>query len=720
MEQVIGYVERISYQNEENGFSVLQLKCASMQDLVCVVGLFMSINVGETLHCEGVWTRHAVYGRQFECKTYQVKAPSDVLGIKKYLGSGLIKGIGPIYAARIVGVFGKDTLEIIDKASERLKEVGGLGKKRIEMILSCWADQKVVRDVMVFLQGHGVSPAYAQKIFKIYGEKCIAVVQKNPYQLARDVHGIGFKTADKIAETLGVLKDASIRIDSGIEYVLRELADDGHICYPEEKFLPAAESTLDVSKELIIGRMDCLHAENRIERFPLIIEGAPLAHVWFKPYFNAEIGIAQELEKIRKSPSALRPIDPVKALSWVQEKLHIALASAQAEAVAKSCVGKLLIITGGPGTGKSTITKAILKISEQLTSKILLAAPTGRAAKRMTEITGKKAQTIHSLLEYDFRGGFKRKKDNPLDCDLLIVDESSMIDTLLMFSLLKAVPSSCRVIFVGDIHQLPSVGPGVVLQDMIHSLQIPVVTLNEIFRQAQGSMIIMNAHKINQGQFPQIHNPPDSDFFFIEAQTPEEVLSQIVKLVAVRIPSKYGFHALDQIQVLSPMKRGVVGIENLNTVLQEQLNPKNDPLFKAGRRFHTGDKIMQIRNNYKKNVYNGDVGRIVAIDLDEQQVIARFDEAEVLYEFSELDELVLAYAVSVHKYQGSECPCIVMPVHTTHLMMLQRNLLYTGVTRGKKLVILVGTAKALAIAVKNDEIKQRHTGLRHALLGYLN
>lgn len=573
---------------------------------------------------------------------------------------------------------------------------------------------------MVFLQGHGVSPAYAQKIFKNYGEKCIDVVQENPYQLAKDVHGIGFKTADNIAAKLGILKDANTRIDAGIEYVLRSLAEDGHVCYPEDPFLEEAEKTLEVSKELISLRIETLQFENRIEKFPLVVAGNLKPHIWFKPYFNAEIGIAQELQRIRKSISSLRSIDVTKALTWVQNILNLTLAKQQQEAVSESFMNNLLIITGGPGTGKSTITNAILKITEKLSSKILLTAPTGRAAKRMSEITGKKAQTIHSLLEYDFRGGFKRKKDNPLECDLLIVDESSMIDTLLMHSLLKAIPTGARVIFIGDINQLPSVGPGTVLSDMISSRQIPIVTLNEIFRQAQNSKIVVNAHKINQGQFPHLDKAQDSDFFFVEANTPEEIVQQIVKLVAVRLPLKYKFNAIDDIQVLSPMKRGIAGIENLNAVLQEQLNPKQDPLFKAGKRFHEGDKVMQIRNNYKKNVFNGDVGRITLIDMEESQVIVTIDEREILYDFFELDELTLAYAVSVHKYQGSECRCILMPVHTTHAMLLQRNLLYTGVTRGKELVILIGTMKALALAIKNDEIKERHTGLKAALLGYFN
>lgn len=721
MEQVSGYIERITFQSEESGYAVLQLKCVGIRDLVTAVGNFPTISPGETLFCLGNWTVHPSHGRQFEVKSHRIEAPSDLIGIKKYLGSGLIKGIGPVYAAKIVDAFGLDTLNIIDQSPQKLATIKGLGKKRAELILSCWADQRSIRDVMVFLQGHGVSPAYAQKIFKLYREKSVEVVKENPYKLAREVFGIGFKIADAIAEKLGVDKNSPMRIDSGIEFVLMSLSDEGHVCFPMEKFLPIAQEMLDLPKELLPERIDALENEGRICRHTLPLDGSFEPFIWLKSYFFAETGIAKELERIRKTPGMLRTIDIKKALEWVQAKLNIQLAENQAKAVAASFIGKIHIITGGPGTGKSTITKAILAIAEQLTDKILLAAPTGRAAKRMTEITGKKASTIHSLLEVDFKaGGFKRKRENPLDCDLLIIDEASMIDTQLMNHLLKAVPSTARILFVGDIHQLPSVGPGNVLQDMIASLQIPVTTLNEIFRQAQGSRIITNSHKINQGVFPDVSSASDSDFFFVEAPEPEDVLKQIVALVAERVPRKYPFNPILDIQVLAPMKRGVVGTENLNQVLQEILNPQKDALFKAGRKFKKNDKVMQIRNNYQKEVFNGDVGKILAIDMDEQEMLVQFDDREVAYDFSELDELVLAYAISVHKFQGSECPCIVMPVHTTHFKLLHRNLLYTGVTRGKKLVVLVGTKKALMLAVKNDEVKQRYTGLKQALLGTLN
>lgn len=718
MEQVSGYIERITFQNDENGYAVLQLKCKGLKDLVTAVGYFPTISPGETLFCLGQWIVHPSHGRQFEVKSNRIEAPSDIIGIKKYLGSGLIKGIGPVYASKIVDAFGLETLDVIDRHPERLHSIKGLGKKRAELILSCWADQRTVRDVMVFLQGHGVSPAYAQKIFKIYREKSVEIVRENPYKLAREVFGIGFKTADAIAEKLGIEKTSPLRIDAGIEFVLNSLSDDGHVCYPLDKFLPIAQETLDLPVELLPERIESLEKEERIFKHTLLLEGELRPCLWLKHYFFAEVGIAKELERIRTAAGKLRAIDVERALAWVQDKLKIELATNQALAVSASFTSKIHIITGGPGTGKSTITKAILAIAEQLTDKILLAAPTGRAAKRMSEITGKKASTIHVLLEVDFKaGGFKRKRDNPLDCDLIIVDEASMIDTHLMNSLLKAIPSHARILFVGDIHQLPSVGPGNVLQDMIASLQIPVTTLNEIFRQAQGSRIITNSHKINQGIFPDVASSPESDFFFVEALEPEDVLKQIVALTAERVPRKYGFNPIFDIQVLAPMKRGIVGTENLNQVLQDVLNPQKDCLFKAGRKYKQNDKVMQIRNNYQKEVFNGDVGKILSIDMDEQEVIVLFDDREVIYDFSELDELVLAYAISVHKFQGSECPCILMPVHTTHFKLLHRNLLYTGVTRGKKLVILIGTKKALMLAVKNDEVKQRFTGLKQAILG---
>lgn len=718
MEEIVGYIERITFQNPENGYTIAHLKEKNYAQLHCIVGTISGLRPGETLRCQGEWKQHLVYGRQFIVSSHHVEAPADLVGIKKYLGSGLIKGIGPKYAARIVAKFDTETLNIIDKSPERLLEVEGLGKKRVDFICSCWTEQKSIRDVMIFLQSHGVSPAYAQKVFKTYGAQSIKKVQENPFNLARDIFGIGFKTADDIAQKLGIPKDSPGRMDAGIEQTLVDARDDGHVCLPLAKLITLAQEALEAPVEAIESRLPFLAQEGRIEIGQMFHEGVLENYIWLRPLFLSEVGICRRIMRLREAPCHLRSIETSKALDWVQKKLGIELAENQQLAVSQALREKVQIITGGPGTGKSTITKAILAIMEKLTDKIVLAAPTGRAAKRMTEITGKKASTIHSLLEFDFKTGrFKKGNDNPLDCDLIIIDEASMIDTFLMYSLLKAIPDHARTIFVGDVNQLPSVGPGNVLKDIIASRCIPVTTLNEIFRQAAGSRIITNAHRINNGTFPDISNDHTSDFFFVDVEEPEGVLRNILGLVTQRLPTKYGLDPINDIQVLAPMKRGVIGIENLNHVLQEQLNPNPNPLFWSGRRFAPGDKVMQIRNDHKRLVYNGDIGRIKSIDAIEQEMVVTMDDREIIYEFADLDELVLAYAVSIHKYQGSECPCVVMPVHTTHFKLLHRNLLYTGVTRGKKLVVLVGTKKAIAMAVKNDEVKKRYTGLQQALAG---
>lgn len=717
MEQIYGYIERITFHNSENGYTVAQLQQAKRDELTCIVGFMPGIQPGETVRCFGEWKNHLVHGRQFEVANFQVEAPADIVGIRKYLGSGLIKGIGPKYASRIVERFGSDTLFIIENSPEKLLEIAGLGAKRIEKIKACWQNQRSIRDVMVFLQSYGVSPAFAQKIFKTYGDQSITRVKENPFTLARDIFGIGFRTADQLAQKMGIAIDAPQRLDAGIEYVLSQLSGDGHVCYPSEEFIIEAQKILEVSPSQLEERLIFLQQEGRIELKDLLEEGKKRQFAWLKSLFIAEMGIARELQRLKNGKSYLRSIDIDKALTWVQEQLNIQLASNQQQAVACAISSKLHIITGGPGTGKSTITNAILTITHKLTQRILLAAPTGRAAKRMSEITQFKASTIHSLLEFDFKvGGFKRNRDNPLECDLIIIDEASMIDTFLMYSLLKALPNHTRIIFVGDINQLPSVGPGNVLKDMISSLSLPVTTLTEIFRQASGSHIILNAHRINRGMFPQLYNGQDSDFFFMECQENQDVLNTIVKLVAQRLPNRYGFNPTADIQVLAPMKKGVIGTENLNQTLQQTLNSKEFALFRSGHKFQIGDKVMQIRNDYKKEVFNGDIGYIQDIDTEEQQVLVRFEERDVLYDYSDLDELVLAYAISIHKFQGSECPCVVMPVHTSHFMLLHRNLLYTGITRGKKLVVLVGTKKALAIAVKKDDVQKRHTSLQQTLM----
>ncbi|MFT4552098.1 MAG: exodeoxyribonuclease V alpha subunit [Chlamydiales bacterium] len=717
MDELEGHVDRITFQNEENGFTVAKIKVSNAVDLICVVGLMPALQPGESIRAEGEWKVNPQFGRQFDVSKYRVEAPSDIIGIQKYLESGLIKGIGPVYAKKIIKVFGIETLNVIESETDRLKEIPGIGAKRIEQIRTCWKEQHAVRDIMIFLQGFGITPAFAQKIFKAYRSKSIEKVKENPYNLSRDIHGIGFKMSDRIAQSMGIAQDSDERIDAGVEHVLKELSGDGHACYPVHEFLPIAHEILEVDPEKVASRLEGLELENRIVIASIIHQGDDTPFIWLKPLYSSETGIGREVQRLRTAPSTLRQIDTDKAIEWVQEQLKITLAPLQEKAVSLAVKEKFLIITGGPGTGKSTITNAILTITGFLSSRILLAAPTGRAAKRMAEITGREAKTIHSLLEFDFRiMGFKKNRDNPLECDLLIIDEASMIDTFLMYSLVKAIPNEARIVFVGDIDQLPSVGPGNVLRDLINCKRLPVVMLKDIFRQAAGSAITTNAHKINSGHFPDIRNGFNSDFYFITREEKEHVLETIINLVSSRLPKKYGFKPLEDIQVLAPMKRGLIGTENLNNVLQSILNPQGEGIQRNGFRFLVGDKVMQIRNNYRKEVFNGDVGRIIEVNTSDMQIMVRFGEIDVDYEWKELDELMLAYAVSVHKFQGSECPCVVMPVHTSHFKLLHRNLLYTGVTRGKKLVVLVGNRKALAIAVRNNEVQKRYTALQQSLL----
>lgn len=720
MEEIVGYIERITFQNPENGYTVAQLKVRGHQQLVCLVGHLTALRPGETVRCQGAWKNHLVHGRQFEVEHYQAEAPADLIGIRKYLGSGLIEGIGPIYAERIVACFGMETLTVLDQNPNKLLDVPGIGKKRLTSLISSWADQRSIREVMIFLQGHGVSPAFAQKIFKCYGPQSIDRVKTNPYGLARDIKGIGFRVADAIATNLGLPKDSPHRLEAGLEFVLSSVSDEGHVCYPQEELLAAAQKILEVDATLLAERLQSLEQDKRIVMESRNVEGQKLPLVWSKALYVCETGIAKELERLVRSPSPLRSVNASKAVAWAQEKLHLHLADNQHAAVVEALREKVMVITGGPGTGKSTITKIILAIYKELTPEIVLAAPTGRAAKRLAEITHFSASTIHSLLEFDFKtGGFKHNRQSPLPCHLIVIDEASMIDTMLMYHLLKALPDHCHVLFVGDVNQLPSVGPGNVLKDLIESDTLSVVHLTEIFRQARGSRIITNAHRINAGEFPDIVAHPNSDFFFLEEEDPSRLLELIVSLVIDRLPKKYGFDPLQDIQVLAPMKRGVVGCHHLNTVLQEKLNQRQEGLFYLGQHYRIGDKIMQLRNNYHKEVFNGDVGKIAEVDNAQQKAILDFDGRPIPYDFSELDEIQLAYAVSVHKYQGSECPCIVMPVHTSHFKLLHRNLLYTGVTRGKRLVVLAGSKKALAIAVHNDEVKRRFTGLKTTLTLHL-
>ncbi|MEY3368284.1 MAG: exodeoxyribonuclease alpha subunit [Bacteroidota bacterium] len=716
MDTITGHIERITFHNQENGWTVARLQERGKTDLTTIVGTLSSVQIGETLRCHGFWKNDPQFGFQFIVKDYEVTQPATLQGIQKYLSSGMIRGIGEHFAGQIVSRYGEITLDVIDQTPDLLMEIDGIGPKRLARIKDGWNEQKAIREVMTFLMGHGISPTYAQKVFKTYGNDSIRTIRDNPYQLARDIWGIGFKTADATAQKLGIAKDSQQRIDAGIEYTLNELSNDGHTCFPVDRFLETAHQLLEVDANLVAARLAAMEAEERVVTAPLPIDNAPVACIWLKLFHVCELGIAAELRRLASGNSPLRTVNPEAAISWASSNLNISLADNQQKAVATSLSEKVHIITGGPGTGKSTITKVILQITRNLTSSILLAAPTGRAAKRLSEITGLKAATIHSLLEYDFSiGGFRRNKDNPLDCDLLIADEASMIDTVLMFNLLKAIPSRTRLILVGDVDQLPSVGAGNVLEDLIKSGKIPVTRLTDIFRQAASSKIILNAHRINQGIFPDLSNDKNGDFFFMEEEDPGKLTDLIINLVDSRLPKAYGFDSFDDIQVLAPMNRGVIGNRNLNEVLQKKLNPSYEPLLKMGRTFHEDDKVMQVRNNYDKDVYNGDVGRIRKIDRQEQELIVNFDGRDVAYDFADLDQLSLAYSVSIHKYQGSECPCVVLPLVMSHYTMLYRNLLYTGITRGKKLVVVAGSKKAIAMAVKNNQALQRYTGLVKAL-----
>jgi len=717
-----GQIERITYCNEENGYTVAKVKISNRHDLVTVVGNLLSPRPGEIIAMRGEWVNNPRYGEQFKVMNYTSLVPASVSGIEKYLGSGLIKGIGPVMAKRIVKKFGQETLAIIEHDSNQLSGVEGIGEKRIEMIRDAWAAQKEIREVMIFLQSHGVSSGYAAKIFKQYKDRSIEVVKANPYRLATDIFGIGFLTADRIAEKLGVAKNSELRAEAGILYVLNQLAEEGHVYYPYELLITKCQEILEVEREIIVKAFGIITFDNRIVIEDLNRNAGEYQEnnkaVYLARYYFAETGIANKLKSLMKTPPPGRPTDTIRAVEWVQKQLSIQLAEKQKEAITAAIEHKLMVITGGPGTGKTTIINAILKIFSQAGVRILLAAPTGRAAKRMSEVTGHDAKTIHRMLKYSIKeGGFEKNDANPLDGDLIIIDEASMIDTLLMHHLLKAIPGTAIVILVGDVNQLPSVGAGNILRDIIDSQAVPVVELNEIFRQAQESLIIVNAHRINNGVIPQLKTAGEKseDFYFIEKEDPEEVLKLIVELIAERIPKRFGFNPIDDIQVLTPMHRGVVGAANLNLTLQQALNPREDGVTRGGKNFRVNDKIMQIRNNYDKEVFNGDIGRIVTIDPETQEVTIAFDGRTIVYDYPDLDEIVLAYAVSVHKSQGSEYPAVVIPILTQHYVLLQKNLIYTAVTRGKKLVVIIGTKKALAIGVKNNKTEKRYTYLRHRL-----
>ena len=706
-----GVVERIVFYNEETGYAVIRLQALGRGDWATVVGNLPSVISGETLRLSGQWTFHPQFGEQFKAEAYQSVIPATLNGIEKYLGSGLIKGVGPVMASRIVRAFGLKTLEVIDSEPDQLLKVEGIGKTRLDWILSAWQAQKEVRQVMLFLQGQGVSPAYSAKIYKYYGQDSVSVLQKDPYRLAEDISGIGFKTADKIAQQIGIDPTSPIRAQAGLLYTLRELADEGHVFSPKEELLKRAEKELEIPRELLEPALSALKEEKKV----VVGEGAEGEEIYLPAFFRAEEGVAKKLSvllrgKRRKAEEVVSP----DFLSRLEERMGIAFAERQKEAIKMALQERILVITGGPGTGKTTIVRGIVSACDALGIEASLAAPTGRAAKRLSEATSREAKTIHRLLEFSpAKGNFVRDQENPLRTDLVVIDETSMVDLILMNHLLKAVPPRASLVFVGDIHQLPSVGAGNVLSDIIQSQAVAVVELNEIFRQERQSLITLNAHRIQQGSFPYLpqNKAEAADFYFIEKEDPQEILELIQDLCAKRIPERFGFHPRDEIQVLCPMYRGLIGAANLNATLQGVLNPNGAELGSGSRVFRVKDKVMQLRNNYTKEVFNGDIGWIEKIDKEDGQVLVRFDERSVAYDFNEMDELTLAYAISVHKSQGSEYPAIIMPLLMQHYVLLQRNLLYTAITRAKKLVVIIGTKKALGMAIRNDKVQRRFSRL---------
>ena len=713
MDRLRCVVERVTYQNETNGYSVIKCRAKGYADLITVVGSMPEVHVGSVLTLSGEWTVNPKFGRQFTVSGFEETLPATVYGIEKYLGSGLVKGIGPKFAARIVRAFGAETLNVIEEDSDALLRVPGIGKLRVERIKKSWDEQKEIKNIMLFLQGHDVSTTHATKIYKTYGSDSIRVVKENPYRLADDIWGIGFRTADTIAEKLGVEKETAVRLRSGLLYTLNRLSDEGHCYARRDQLLKTGAELLAVEESVLPAVLDEMVRQDDVKTE--LIDGEDSAPgetaVYLPPFWFAETGTAKRLKQIFSSPPSVK-VKPQGLEERIRRVTGLNYDPAQMDAIRCAAGSKILILTGGPGTGKTTTTLGILTAFRQAGAKILLAAPTGRAAKRLSETTGMEARTIHRLLEFKPPEGCQKNEQNPLEGDVLILDECSMIDIMLMYSLLKAVPDSMTLIFVGDVDQLPSVGAGNVLRDLIDAGVFPVVRLTKIFRQAAASRIITNAHRINRGRMPDLSNGKQSDFFFLEEEDPETAAQEIVRLVKERLPRAYGTR---DIQVLTPMQRGAVGAANLNQVLQAALNADAAGLRRGGTDYRLHDKVMQIRNNYDKEVFNGDIGTVCRVNTEDRELTVSFDGREVLYDVTELDELVLAYAATVHKSQGSEYPIVVMPVLMTHYVMLQRNLVYTGVTRAKKLMVMIGSTKALALAVRNVTVTRRNTMLKERL-----
>lgn len=702
----------MTFHSEASGFCVLRVKVRGQRDLVTIIGNAASVTAGEYVEAIGWWANDREHGLQFKASNLKIVPPSTIEGIEKYLGSGMVKGIGPHFARKLVKAFGEAVFDIIETSPERLEELDGIGPKRRAKVSNAWAEQKVIREIMVFLQSHGVGTARAVRIFKTYGDESVIKVSENPYRLALDVWGIGFKTADQIALNLGIARDSLIRAQAGVRHALQVWGEQGHCAAEREKLESMAAKLLEIPLSIIAQAVDAELVEENLT--------ADAELVYLTPMYRAEVGCTQNLLRLLKGTPPWREIAIEKALIWVESRTGLTLSASQRGAVATMLENKVSIITGGPGVGKTTLVNSLLKILQAKDVRVLLCAPTGRAAKRLTETTGLEAKTVHRLLEFDPKiFQFKKDPQNPIDTDLLVIDEASMMDVTLMNQLLKAIPTEAGLLIVGDVDQLPSVGPGAVLSDFIESGSVATVRLTEIFRQVQTSRIIVNAHRINQGQFPQIAQKGESsDFFVIEAEDPEAIFSKLIYTVTSRIPEKFGFHPIDDIQVLTPMNRGGLGVRSLNMELQQRLNGTTEPrIEKFGTTYAPGDKVIQRVNNYDKDTFNGDIGRIFSIDTEQAVVKVDFDGRIVEYDTGELDELSLAYAASIHKSQGSEYPVVVIPLAMQHYMLLERNLLYTAVTRGKQLVVIIGESKALRIAVRNQQSQRRVTRLSGRLEG---
>jgi exodeoxyribonuclease V alpha subunit len=715
-EGVTGQVERVTFHSDESGFSVLKVSVKGRRELCTVVGTVPAVSVGEWLSATGKWNVDPRHGPQFKADQIRTSAPDNAEGIERYLASGLIKGIGPAFAARLVRKFGKEVFTVIAEKPGRLREVSGIGRSRERAITESFRTQKVVREIMVFLHSHGVSSSRAYRIFKTYGERAIETVQADPYCLARDIRGIGFKTADEIAARVGVAPQSDLRARAGVEYTLQELTREGHCAYPRAELAKKSSDLLGIPVERTEAAIGHGVASERLAEHPGP-DGAPL--VYLAPLDDAELGLAKSLARLSRGRHPLPAVDVEKAADWVEKRVGLELSPTQRAALSKALTSKVMVITGGPGVGKTTLVNSIVKIFQAKKLAVVLCAPTGRAAKRLSETSGVEARTIHRLLEFDpASGGFKRDTSHPLKGDLFVVDEASMLDVSLCHLLARAVPPGAALLFVGDVDQLPSVGPGSVLRDVIDSGTIPVLRLTEVFRQAARSAIITNAHRINGGVmpvFPERIEEEVSDFYFVEAKEPGDGVARVLQLVTEAIPRRFGLNPREDVQVLCPMRNGELGARHLNVRLQEALNPSGDGIERFGWTFRVGDRVMQTANDYEKNVFNGDIGRVRAIDHEEQEVTVAFDGRPVSYGFGELDELALAYAATVHKSQGSEYPAVVVPIHTQHYVMLQRNLLYTAVTRARKVVVLVGTKEAIAIATHRVSSRRRITTLKERL-----